>query len=128
MKDILENTTIIEQKNPDSKLIAEIISDENTFLINLKQISQNVEHEILMTEDFFHKISDVIQSNDSGQYHKKINKIKKQYPKAYEKWTFGEEIKLKRLFALKKNVTEIAEKLERQPSAIESRLKKMGLI
>lgn len=35
MKEILENTTIIEQKSPNSKLIAEIISDEHTFLMNL---------------------------------------------------------------------------------------------
>ena len=76
MEEILEKTIIIEQKYPDSKLIAEIISDENTFLINLKHLSQNAEHEILMSEDFFHKISDVIQSKDTIQYPKKINKIK----------------------------------------------------
>jgi len=55
-----------------------------------------------MTEDFFYKISDVIRNNNNGQYHEKMNKIKKQYPQAYEKWTFHEEIRLKRLFAMKK--------------------------
>jgi len=34
MNDILEHTIIFEQKNSDSKLIAEIILDDHTFIFN----------------------------------------------------------------------------------------------
>lgn len=57
----------------------------------------------------------------------KIENIKKMYSRAYESWTKEEEKWLKIYLADGLNIKEIAEVLARQPSAISSRMKKLGL-
>ena len=50
-----------------------------------------------------------------------------QYQKAYEKWTREEEKVLVSKFEHGLSIKEIAAILERQPGAINSRLRKLGL-
>jgi len=52
-------------------------------------------------------------------------KIRLQYPKAYEKWTEEEDALLVREHANKTSVRELSDLLQRQPSAIRSRLRKL---
>lgn len=61
-------------------------------------------------------------------YNKRVEKIKESFTSAYESWTPGEEEKLKSLYSQKKSIDDIASALSRQPGAIRSRLKKLGLI
>ena len=58
-------------------------------------------------------------------YHERLSEIKLKHPKAYEKWTDEEDKKLRNLMKAKKSVQDISVILERQPSAIRSRIIKL---
>jgi hypothetical protein len=55
-------------------------------------------------------------------------KIRQKYPRAYVKWSQEEDEKLKKEYASCKQIGELAQKFQRQPGAIRSRLQKLGLI
>lgn len=57
-----------------------------------------------------------------------IQESRKQYPRAYESWTYQEEEKLRSLYHRKLSIHEIASDLQRKPGAIRSRLKKLNLL
>jgi len=54
-------------------------------------------------------------------------KIKQNHSRAYERWTDEEDRELAGMCQEDKKVAEIADHLGRQPSAIRSRLVKLGL-
>lgn len=56
-----------------------------------------------------------------------VEQIRRDYHKAYTKWTQNEEDYLKNLYTQDKTVNELADIFQRKPSAIRSRLKKLGL-
>ncbi|MDX1416197.1 MAG: DUF3276 family protein [Candidatus Promineifilaceae bacterium] len=60
----------------------------------------------------------------STNYHERLAKIKAQYPRACEKWTPEDEALLAEMQRAGKTVQEISEALQRQPSAVHSRIKK----
>lgn len=68
------------------------------------------------------------EDNSKGDYHKRLKKIKENYANAYESWNEEDDIKLRILNSENKSISEIAQILKRQPSAIRSRLGKFGLI
>jgi hypothetical protein len=55
-----------------------------------------------------------------------VEEIRCKYPKAYTKWTEEEESLLITEHAKGKSIDELAERFQRQPSAIRSRLGKLG--
>ncbi len=55
-------------------------------------------------------------------------KIRQKYPRAYVKWSQDEEENLKKEYASGQQIDELAQRFQRQPSAIRSRLQKLGLI
>ncbi len=57
-----------------------------------------------------------------------VKKIKENYANAYEPWKEEDDLRLKILNSENKTISEIAQTLMRQPGAIRSRLKKLGLI
>jgi DNA-binding NarL/FixJ family response regulator len=54
--------------------------------------------------------------------------IRKTYPRAYEKWTDEEEFKLARFIDGGLTIAQIANRLQRQRSAIRSRIVKLDLV
>ncbi|MFF0018092.1 hypothetical protein [Streptomyces sp. NPDC005374] len=56
-----------------------------------------------------------------------VDEVRKQYPKAYERWAPEDDQLLLRLNASGNGVDELAERFARQPSAIRSRLAKLGV-
>jgi DNA-directed RNA polymerase specialized sigma24 family protein len=58
----------------------------------------------------------------------RMAKIRALFPKAYEKWTDDDDNLLTQKFGEGMSVAELAEIFQRQPSAIRSRLAKLGLI
>ncbi len=56
-----------------------------------------------------------------------LNEIKQIYPKAYEIWTSDEDNRLKLKYQEGIAINELASCFQRQPSAIRSRLAKLGL-
>lgn len=57
-----------------------------------------------------------------------LTKIRLQYPKAYEKWTEEEDSLLMREHLNGTSVYGLSNLLQRQPSAIRSRLRKLGIV
>jgi len=55
-------------------------------------------------------------------------KIRQKYPRAYVKWSQDEDENLKKEYASCQQIGELAQRFQRQPSAIRSRLQKLGLI
>jgi archaellum component FlaC len=55
-------------------------------------------------------------------------KIRQKYPRAYVKWSQDEDENLKKEYASGQQIDELAQRFQRQPSAIRSRLQKLGLI
>ncbi|MFI5877618.1 hypothetical protein ACIBAH_35405 [Streptomyces sp. NPDC051445] len=56
-----------------------------------------------------------------------VDEVRKQHPKAYERWAPEDDQLLLRLHASGSGVDELAERFARQPSAIRSRLAKLGV-
>jgi hypothetical protein len=57
-----------------------------------------------------------------------VEKVRKEFFKAYTPWDFKEDSDLEREFLAGKNVRELSEIFQRQESAIEARLKKFDLM
>ena len=58
----------------------------------------------------------------------RLARIRGQYPKAYEKWTDEDDTVLTQKFGEGASIVELAKLFQRQPSAIRSRLAKLGLL
>ncbi len=56
-----------------------------------------------------------------------MDKIKHEHPRAYERWTDEEDARLSAMHERGQTLAEMAQQLERQPSAIRSRLAKLAL-
>ena len=57
-----------------------------------------------------------------------IEEIRREYPKAYAKWSSDDDERLKEMYAAGNDVAELAKHFERGTGAIESRLRKLGLM
>lgn len=62
-----------------------------------------------------------------SEYTERPAKIRREYPHAYEKWSPSEDAELARLAAMGERVEEIAKRLQRQPSAVHSRMTRLNL-
>lgn len=60
----------------------------------------------------------------SKAYHQRLAKIKVRYPRAYEQWAEDDETLLAEMFHAGHTVDEMSAALQRQPSAIQGRLRK----
>lgn len=56
------------------------------------------------------------------------DKIRQKYPRAYVKWSREEDENLQKEYASGQQIGSLAQRFERQPSAIRSRLQKLGLL
>jgi hypothetical protein len=61
-------------------------------------------------------------------YAEPLETIRRDNPRAYEKWTDEEDAQLRQLFQSRAPQKEIARVLQRQPSAIRGRLVKLNLV
>ncbi len=66
--------------------------------------------------------------DSTGEPDGSIEEVPREHARAYEKWSVEEDEELHRKHAMGSNVSELAEHFGRQPSAIRSRLKKLGLV
>ncbi len=57
-----------------------------------------------------------------------LEEIRKEFPKAYEKWTEIDDKLLEESYLIDTNISGLAKHFQRKPGAIRSRLKKIGLI
>ena len=66
--------------------------------------------------------------SEENNYYKRLEKIKENFPNAYEPWKTEEDNELRKLYLVNTPIDEIAQILKRQPNAIKSRLGKFGLV
>ena len=79
--------------------------------------------------DIFNAAREALLLNESlPDYGERMDKIKHQHPRAYERWTDEEDARLSAMHARGRTVAEMAQQLGRQPSAIRSRLTKLAPI
>ena len=57
-----------------------------------------------------------------------LETIRRRYPRAYEKWTEEDDIRLRIEYGSGVGVRALSQMFQRQPSAIRSRLRKLGLV
>jgi len=89
-------------------------------------ISQEDADRLNLTVDF---VNDLL--HDAGQrpreFASSIERIREKYPRAYDRWDIDEDERLQKEFKDGRSVKELSDLFERQPSAIRSRLNKLGL-
>jgi len=76
----------------------------------------------------FHLVPKFPIPEKSRQENPSLEKIRQQYPRAYEKWVEEEDTYLKSKYSEGLNIQELAGILQRKPGAIRSRLLRLGLI
>jgi len=77
--------------------------------------------------DIFAAAEEALRLNESAsEYEVRLAQIKERHPRAYERWSEDEDARLIALAQAGKEANEIAKVLQRQPSAIRSRLSKHG--
>lgn len=78
--------------------------------------------------DIFEAAEEALRLNEpQSNYDQRMAAIKAKYPRAYEKWSTQEDAELKSMSARGASHDELAKRFKRQPSAILSRLEKLGL-
>jgi hypothetical protein len=80
--------------------------------------------------DIFRAASEVLDTMTQQQTRTtyRVDDIRKTYPRAYEKWTGDEERRLRRLIDDGLSVAQISRHLQRQRSAIRSRITRLDLV
>ncbi|MFJ8637442.1 hypothetical protein [Streptomyces sp. NPDC093568] len=67
-----------------------------------------------------------LESGPAAQAYS-VDEVRKQHPNAYQRWTLEDEQLLLQLHASGSGIDELAGRFARQPSAIRSRLAKLGV-
>jgi transposase-like protein len=85
------------------------------------------QHPDLTYPDIFCAAQEALDAMETipSDYHQRLARIQKAYPRAYQKWTEEEDDALFQLVRSGVNVDEVARRLQRQPSAIHSRMQKL---
>ena len=108
----------------NARTILELIAEGHSYEQILKF------NEMFTYLDIFNAASEALKLDavESSDYHQRLSRVREAHPRAYEKWTPDEEAQLAELFRSGKNTRYIADELQRQPGAILSRLRRLGLV
>ncbi|WP_372364864.1 hypothetical protein [Candidatus Uabimicrobium sp. HlEnr_7] len=114
---------ILEQKKQDEikKGIAKL--KKETKFVSLFEVKKESDVLPINQEKHDNQVDSVKQENI-----KKLEIIRGKYPKAYQKWSLEDDLKLEQKFQEDTNIKNLAEEFQRQPGAIRARLKKLRLI
>jgi len=134
----MQKTVLIRNTEIRVTDILELIAKGNSYKQILTELPQLNIGDIMAAAQFCNEIiSDLIVEGDHIRLEGRLTltakivnltKLRQEHPRAYEKWEPAEDDNLKRLFQQGKRINEISEILMRQPGAILSRLRMMGLI
>ena len=81
--------------------------------------------------DIFHAAGEALEalsapSQGRSAYEERLSRVRESHTRAYDRWTPSEDAELARLAAMGESVEEISARLQRQPSAIRSRMTRLG--
>jgi phosphatidylserine/phosphatidylglycerophosphate/cardiolipin synthase-like enzyme len=104
-------------------------NQSNKVALELKNFFDEIIEESELVFESKREIANKIidEKNEKNGYHKNLQRIKKQYINAYERWTSGDDEKLEKLFCEGKKIKELSGIFMRQPSAIRARINKLEL-
>jgi len=136
----MQKTIVIRNSNVRVTDILEMIARGNSYSQILKELPELTIADIMSSAQFGKEVIDsiTVEGTDirleselklTASNGKIVNltELRKKYPRAYEKWDGAEDDNLRSLFEQGKKTNELAELLMRQPGAIISRLKTLGL-
>ena len=108
----------------NARTILELIAEGHSYEQILKF------NEMFTYLDIFNAASEALKLDaiESSDYRQRLSRIREVHLRAYEKWTPEEDAQLAELFRSGKETHHIADELQRQQSAILSRLTKLGLV
>lgn len=69
-----------------------------------------------------------IAGESDGSYARRLAAIQEQHPRAYAPWSQEEDLQLRQLVRAGLSVNDISSRLQRQPSAIRSRIQRLQLL
>lgn len=110
------------------------LSDKSRQILTLISEGRSYEQILSLHSDYTYK--DIfaaaeealeLESSSDSSHLDRLAEIKQQHPNAYAPWTPEQEEILKSMHEGGAPVKEIASTLKRQPSAIRSRIRKLGL-
>jgi len=78
-------------------------------------------------EQFLDGVSQAVQFITERGRAYSVERIRRQYPNAYARWTEADDDFLREAFGQGKAISELAEQFGRQPGAIKSRLRRLDL-
>lgn len=85
-------------------------------------------HPAISYLDIFAAAEEALKLSESQVDHReRLAQIKTKYPRAYEPWTSEDDVALTAMSKQASPISEMAKRFGRQPSAIRSRLAKLGL-
>ncbi|WP_133686354.1 hypothetical protein [Maribacter spongiicola] len=104
---------------PDSKIISNVesVNVDNPIVPDITEAE--IDDLILKTKSHIDKLPKI----DTSILPPQILELRKNYPRAYEKWTEREYDIMNRAFVKFKNIYKVAELLRRQPSVVRKKLK-----
>ena len=108
----------------NARTILELIAEGHSYEQILKF------NEMFTYLDIFNAASEALKLDavESSDYHQRLSQVREAHPRAYEKWTPDEDTHLTELFNAGTKTNHIADELQRRPSAILSRLRRLGLV
>ena len=108
----------------NARTILELIAEGHSYEQILKI------NEMFTYLDIFNAAGEALKldAHSGPDYHQRLSNVRDAHPRAYEKWTSDEDSKLAEMFKTGAKTHQMSEELQRQQSAILSRLKKLGLV
>jgi hypothetical protein len=79
-------------------------------------------------EQFVGSVTQAVQLMAQDEKAYSVERIRRQHPKVYARWTEEEDLSLKEAYERGRTLEELAAQLGRQPGGIQSRLRKLGLV
>ena len=79
-------------------------------------------------EQFLDGVKQAVHFMTEGEQAYSVERIRRQYPNAYARWNDEQDRFLREAYGQGQTIAELAAQLGRQPGAIESRLRKLGLV
>lgn len=134
---VFDGYTNIKDNSSIEEELEIVILDIKTGKASLSKLQIAIANAIKAGRVRFETIRIEVEAKSSPQQNNRltrstnnyIQESRNQYPRAYEPWSYQEEEKLRLMYHHGKlSVNEIARQLERKPSAISSRLKKLNLL
>ena len=138
-----------EQEHGEELFLAKVAAGSRTYFVDVQRAQNGVkylkisetrhaegkphEHNRVMVfeeniVDFIHAVTEAMPFMRPDAPPGRLSKLREKHPRAYAKWTPEDDARLKVEFVKGTSRAELAAIFERQPSAIKSRLQKLGLL